>query len=217
MENREDKNSVVLARYVAESIGADLHNGRWATCPAVQITRYWSGEPAPASRFADVRLSWNEEALMVRFVGEQHEPLTISEQPVLDRKTLGIWDRDVCEIFLAPDPKHPEKYFEFEVAPSGEWVDLGIVITPSGRETEWDYASRLTVATEVASKQIFVGMTIPWSERLPKPKEDDEWKTNLFRCVGSDEKTRYMAWRPTFTPEPNFHVPGAFGVLRFTR
>jgi len=58
-------------------------------------------------------------------------------------------------------------------------------------------------------------MTIPWSKRIPKPKCGDEWKANLFRCVGPDEATRYLAWRPTRTPEPNFHVPEVFGVLRF--
>jgi Carbohydrate family 9 binding domain-like len=216
VENQENQKSVVIAPYVADSIVSDLKNELWESCPAVQITQYWSGELAPSSRFAEVRLCWNEKALMVRFVGEQHEPLIVSEQPIVDRKTLGIWDRDVCEIFLAPDPNHPQKYFEFEVSPTGEWVDLGIVMTPSGRQTEWDYTSGITVAVEVGPKQIVVGMTIPWSDRIPRPKAADEWRTNLFRCIGSHEATRYMAWRPTYTPEPNFHVPDSFGVLRFT-
>ena len=32
-------------------------------------------------------------------------------------------------------------YYEFEAAPNGEWVDLGIVMKPTGRDTEWDYSS----------------------------------------------------------------------------
>ena len=216
MENQENQRSLVLARYFPDPIGSDLQNELWESCPAVQITHYWSGELAPSSRFADVRLCWNEEALMVRFVGEQREPLNISEKPIVDRKTLGIWDRDVCEIFLAPDSAHPEKYFEFEAAPSGEWVDLGIAITSSGRQTEWDYESGMKTAVRVKPKQIVVGMTIPWSDRIPKPEAGDEWRANLFRCVGSDEATRYMAWRPTYTAEPNFHIPNAFGLLRFS-
>lgn len=216
MENQENQKSLVIARYFPDPIDSDLQSELWESCPAVQIMHYWYGGRAPSSRFTDVRLCWNEEALMVRFVGEQREPLNISEKPIVDRKTLGIWDRDVCEIFLAPDSAHPEKYFEFEAAPSGEWVDLGIAITPSGRQTEWDYESGMKTAFRVKPKQIVVGMSIPWSDRIPKPAAGDEWRANLFRCVGSDEATRYMAWRPTYTAEPNFHVPDAFGLLRFT-
>ena len=212
----QQQESLVISRYVTEPLGSDLQNELWGSCPAVQISHYWSGEPAPASRFAEVRLCWNDKALMVRFVGEQQEPLNISEKPIVDRKTLGIWDRDVCEIFLAPDYDYPEKYFEFEAAPSGEWVDLGIAITNSGRHTEWDFESEMTTAVQINSERIVVVMTIPWSDRIRKPKSGDEWRANLFRCVGSDEATRYLAWRPTYTAEPNFHVPEAFGILRFT-
>ena len=214
MDQQIDK-SIAIAQYIAGSISLDLQDELWESCPPVQITHYWSGGLAPASRFAEARLCWNEVALRVRFVGEQHEPLVVSDQPVVDRKTLGIWDRDVCEIFLAPDPQHPERYFEFEVAPTGEWVDLAIAFTPAGRQTEWDYISGMSVACEVGLEQIVLALTIPWSDRLPKPNRGDEWSTNLFRCIGPDEATRYMAWRPTYTPEPNFHVPGVFGVLRF--
>src|SRR5206468_5615442 len=104
----------------------------------VQITHYWSGDPAPAARHAEARLCWNDEGLIVRFVCEQHEPLIVAEHPVTDGKTIGLWDRDVCEIFVAPDTTTPNRYFEFEAAPTGEWIDLGIQITPAGKETEWD-------------------------------------------------------------------------------
>jgi hypothetical protein len=126
-----------------------------------------------------------------------------------------LWDRDVCEIFIAPDATNPLRYFEFEAAPTGEWVDLGIVITPAGRETEWDYASGMQTHAMVEPHRIVIGMKIPWSDRIPQPSVGNEWRVNFFRCVGPDEATRYLAWRPTGTPEPNFHVPGAFGWLRF--
>jgi Carbohydrate-binding family 9 len=139
----------------------------------------------------------------------------VSADPVTDRKTLGLWDRDVCEIFLAPDPSNSSRYFEFEAAPSGEWVDLGITFTASGRETDWDFASGFTTAARVENEQLFVGMRIPWSDVLPKPQSGEVWRANLFRCVGPESPDRYLAWRPTKTPEPNFHVPEAFGSLRF--
>ena len=184
-------------------------------CISIFITHQWSGESAPKNRHAEVRLSWTDDALAARFICAQHEPLVAAEHPVIDSKTLGLWDRDVCEIFIAPNPLNPNQYFEFEAAPTGEWVDLALHIGPNGRETEWDYNSGMKTLTSVSDNQIGVGIFIPWSSKIPKPSVGDQWKANLFRCVGADEATRYLAWRPTYTPEPNYHVPEAFGELRF--
>ncbi len=207
---------MIVARYTPETIGVDRHDHPvWEHCEPVRIEHFWSGEPAPASRHAEARVCWSDEALHVRFVCEQHEPLIIAENPVTDRKTLGLWDRDVCEIFVAPDPAHPERYFEFEAAPTGEWVDLGIVVTPAGRETDWDYYSGMTTSARIDRNKLTVGIRIPWSDSIPRPEKGETWLTNVFRCIGPEAPERYLAWRPTRTPEPNYHVPEAFGSLRF--
>jgi len=198
---------MIVARYVTEPA--------WDECQPVRIEHYWSGEPAIASRHAEVRICWTDEALHARYVCAQHEPLVVSANPRTDVKTLGLWDRDVCEIYLAPDRHHPERYFEFEAAPTGEWVDLGIVVTPTGRETDWDYGSGMTTTSELRGNELIVEIRIPWSESIPKPQKGDVWGVNVFRCVGPEAPERYLAWRPTRTPEPNYHVPSAFGELRF--
>ncbi len=211
-----DSDTTIVARFVESPVSeSDFEHEHWRACQPIQIKHYWSGEPAPASRHAEARICWSNEALHVRFVGAQQEPLVVLENPVIDRETLGLWDRDVCEIFLAPDPANASRYFEFEGAPTGEWVDLGITLTPSGRETDWDFASGFTTAARVENDELFVGMRIPWSETLPKPRSGAVWGVNLFRCIGPESPARYLAWRPTRTPEPNFHVPEAFGWLGF--
>ena len=207
---------MIVARYVTEPIAAgDFDHPAWDDSQPVKIEHYWSGEPAPASRHAEARVCWSDEALHVRFVGAQHEPLIVSPDPQMERKTLGLWERDVCEIFVAPDPAAPERYFEFEAAPTGEWVDLGIVGRPNGRDTDWDFNSGMTAAAVAEPKSVKIGMRIPWSEAIPKPRKGDVWRVNLFRCVGPEGRDRYLAWRPTGTPEPNYHVPEAFGSLYF--
>lgn len=207
----------MLATHVAAPLSPDdFENEVWQQCRPEKIAHLWSGEPAPVERHAEVRICWSDEALHVRFVGNQLEPLVVSAEPRTDQKTLGLWDRDVCEIFLAPDPENPSRYFEFEAAPTGEWVDLGIVIASEGRLTDWDYKSGMVSAATVQEATILVGMKIPWSASIPKPSAADVWLINLFRCVGPEAPSRYLAWRPTHTPEPNFHVPEAFGKLTFS-
>jgi hypothetical protein len=211
-----DSDTTILARLVEPPVvESDFENQIWQECQPIGINHLWSGEPAPPTRHAEARICWSNVALHVRFVCAQQEPLVAAANPVIDKKTLGLWDRDVCEIFLAPDPSNPSRYVEFEAAPTGEWVDLGITLTRSGRETDWDFASGFTTAAKLDRDQLFVGMRIPWSAALPKPKQGLAWRVNLFRCVGPEAPERYLAWQPTRAPEPNFHVPEAFGYLRF--
>jgi hypothetical protein len=151
---------------------------------------------------------------VARFVCRQQEPLTISADPQFEQKTIGLWHRDVCEIFVAPDPQTPGRYFEFEASPVGEWVDLAINFTAAVRETDFEFHSGMSAAALVGLGQITVAMQIPWSKSLPKPTKGDVWRVNLFRCVGTGDD-RYLAWQPTYAPEPNFHVPEVFGQLRF--
>jgi hypothetical protein len=206
----------IVAQYANDPLdAADFEAEAWEVCRPVEINHYWSGEPAPPARHTEARICWSDEALHVRFVGTQKESLIIAENPRIDQKTLGLWDRDVCEIFLAPDASNPARYFEFEAAPTGEWIDLGIVVKPDGRETDWDFVSGLTTAAKLEGERLLIGMRIPWSDAIPKPAAGDLWRVNLFRCVGPEAPERYLAWLPTRTPEPNFHVPEVFGTLRF--
>jgi hypothetical protein len=206
---------VIQAPFV-RAVGVEQFDAAvWDECEPVMIAQLWSGAPAPVQRHAEARICWTDEALHVRFVCNQHEPLVVSAEPKTDRKTLGLWDRDVCEIFIATNPATPERYFEFQGAPTGEWVDLGILVRPEGRETDWDYRSGMKAAANVFEKEVKIGMAVPWSASIPKPNRGDLWLVNLFRCVGPEAPDRYLAWRPTYTPEPAFHVPEAFGELRF--
>jgi hypothetical protein len=206
----------IVAPFVARQLSASyLDDSIWSDCQPIQITKLWNGKDAVAQRHAEARVCWTDEALVTRFVGQQTEELVVSSTPVLDRKTLGLWDRDVCEVFVAPAVSKPERYYEFEASPSGEWVDLGLLITPSGRETDWDFASGMTTESSLEENQIIVGIKIPWSVALPKPQKGATWRANFFRCISLDPIERYLAWRPTYAPEPNFHVPEAFGTLYF--
>ena len=208
--------STVFALHVASPPQpAQFDHPAWDTAGPVMIERLWSGEPAPPKRHAEARICWSDAGLHVRFSCGQHEPLIVSPSPNTQKKTLGLWDRDVCEIFIAPDPNNASMYYEFEAAPTGEWLDLAIVINEAGRQTEWDYESGMEATAALEPERLLVGMTIPWSKRIRKPEAGNSWKVNLFRCVGPEAPGRYLAWRPTRAPVPLFHVPEAFGWLRF--
>jgi alpha-galactosidase len=193
----------------------ELDNPSWKKADKVAISQYWQGATAPTGRRSTARMLWSDTALYVRFEAEQTEPLVVSQNPDVSKKTMQLWDRDVCELFLASDPKKAREYFEFEVAPTGEWIDLKIDFTGAERKTDWDYKSGMTSAARIAKGKIIVAMRIPWSALGAKPKTGDVWLGNLFRCVGKDPNRGYLAWSPTMSEKPNFHVPEKFGEFEF--
>ena len=206
---------IEVYRAGAEVAAAELDHDEWNTAPVAHLKRYWSGEVAPVERHAEARLIWSEAALCVRFICRQAEPLVVSASPQTERKTLGLWERDVCEIFIAPDVRTPERYFEFEAAPTGEWLDLAIQRMAHARETDWQYQSGMSAAARIYGGSVTIVMRVPWEAFGRQPQAGENWRANLFRCVGASPRRGYLAWRPTQTARPDFHVPQAFGWLHF--
>jgi hypothetical protein len=212
----QEEKQIIGVRHTAVNLSAtDLFSREWQAAQPVQINRYWSGDAAPASRHCEARLLWSSRALHIRFVCAQGEPLIVSASPQTATKTMGLWDRDVCEIFIAPDPKVIERYFEFEAAPTGEWLDVAIHWTAEQRESDWEFHSHMTSAAQVEKNRIIISMRIPWNHWIHEPQKGERWRVNLFRCVGSDPTRGYLAWQPTRTKQANFHVPQVFGWLIF--
>lgn len=208
----------VTIKHIDQDFSVDqLDHASWKEASPVKIGTYWSGKAAPLGRAFEARLLWSNTALYVRFDASQDEPLVVSEKPDLTKKVVGLWDRDVCEIFIAPEKANRKKYFEFEIAPTGEWIDLGIEVTSQGRKTDFKYKSGITSAARIEKGRVVMAIRIPFAPLGARPKKNDVWLGNLFRCVGKDPTRGYLAWRPTKTQTPNFHVPEAFGEFRFVK
>jgi len=204
-----------VSRVAADLSMDQLADTAWEAADEIKISRDWSGKEAPVDRRFSARLLWSDAAIYVRFDASQGEPMVVNARPDLTQKTVGLWNSDVCEIFIAPDKNVRQKYFEFEIAPTAEWVDLAIEITREGRKTDLEYNSGITSAARVEEGRIVMAIRIPWDAFGRKPRSGDVWLGNLFRCVGKEPNRGYLAWQPTKTPEPDFHVPDVFGELHF--
>ena len=215
-ESDKDMKPVITATHVSTGLTLEqTDHPAWKNADPVSINRYWSGESAPPTRHAEARILWSPAALHLRFICQQGEPLIVSRNPQTQTKTMGLWDRDVCEIFIAPDPNVVERYMEFEAAPTGEWLDVAIHWASGKRNSDWEFNSHMTTAARIEKDRVTIAMRIPWNHGIHEPQKGERWRVNLFRCVGLDPERRYLAWQPTRTPEPNFHVPQVFGWLVF--
>ncbi len=138
------------------------------------------------------------------------------------RRDEPLWQEDVVEVFLAPND--PRQYVELEVNPLGTLFDAKIDSPDGDRRTmkadlEWCCTGfRATVRRErdPASKTLKVLVFVPFSGlgRIP-PAPGEEWWANLFRIDRAPQGDEFSAWQPTFRNPPDFHVPDAFGRLRF--
>ena len=215
--NRDSEIGLKITHIENDFAVGELTNEAWAKADTQSVKKYWSGKNAPVGRQFKAQLLWSKTALYVRFEANRAEPLVISDKPDLSKKTIGLWDRDVCEIFIAPDKSEARRYFEFEVAPTGEWMDVALDITSGERKSDWDYKSGMESAVKVEKDRIVMTVKIEWKAFGKTPKAGDTWLGNIFRCVGKDPDRGYLAWSPTVTVDPSFHVPETFGKFLFSK
>jgi len=184
----------------------------WETAPPISFSADWQGKSADKQRETQVRLFWNPEFLFLRF-DAFYRSITVFADSEPSGRRDHLWDRDVCEVFLQPPGSAARVYKEIEVAPNGFWIDLEI---SPGQKRDMGSGLRRRVNIDERTKQWHAILALPMKSLVEHFKMPAVWRVNFFRVEGASEPRFYSAWRPTNTPEPNFHVPEAFGALVFT-
>jgi len=136
--------------------------------------------------------------------------LTVFDTPSAERERLGLWDRDVVEVFVGGDWTNINRYAEYEVAPTNERLD--VLLNLPEKSFAWDGRAQSVVKVDRKRKV----WTVEW--RMPlevlsttKPARGTRWRLNLYRCDKANNA--YMAWNPVL--KGSFHTPEKFGVLEF--
>jgi hypothetical protein len=207
--------SEAVASYINHEIKleASYPAGEWKRADPVVFASDWQGQNLDPRRQTRVQVLWSEQTLYLRFECSYRELYVFPDSEPSGRRD-HLWDRDVAEAFLQPDPSREHFYREFEVSPNGMWIDLDIF--PGGRA---DLKSGLKRSVFLDEK------SCTWSAELGIPLRSltgvfdpsAVWRANFYRIEGKAEPRAYLAWQPTHTSQPNFHVPQAFGRLRFER
>jgi alpha-galactosidase len=183
----------------------------WRNANPVAFCADWQGQNADPGLETQVRILWSPQTLYLRFECRYRELFLFADSDPNGRRDQ-LWDRDVAEAFLQPDPSRERCYKEFEVSPNGMWVDLDIF--PGGRSNLKSGMTRSVILDE-SSRRWVVELAIPLCSLTERFDSTAVWRVNFFRVEGTSEPRQYLAWQPTHTPQPNFHVPGAFGRMRF--
>lgn len=203
----------IVAARVRQPIALDAAHpaNDWQRATPISFCRDWQGQNPDPGRETTVRVLWSPQTLYLRFECRYRE-LHVFEDAGPNGRRDHLWDRDVAETFLQPDPSRERYYKEFEVSPNGYWIDLDISPGPLA-----DLQSGLTrsVVLDEANKTWAAELAIPMKALAKEFDPHAVWRVNFFRVEGREEPRHYYAWQATHTPKPNFHVPSAFGRMRF--
>ncbi|HEX8252311.1 MAG TPA: carbohydrate-binding family 9-like protein [Thermoanaerobaculia bacterium] len=190
-----------------------------AGCVSVRMRRATDGAPP---RLATSVTAWfDEQYLSVLFsTADDHvlASLVVHDAP--------LYEEDVVEAFIAPDSL--QHYYELEVSPRGTLFDARVDSPDGDRRTmhvdrDWNCEGLIAAVRKVIESD--GASTIDTIVRIPfaalersAPADGETWRANFFRIDRHPEAgDEYSAWQPTLKTPADFHVPAAFGTLRFQR
>ena len=194
----------------------DPEKPSWKHAESVEFDTDASGNshfPEISTRVSSV---WTETYVYF-FFWCRYDSLNVyqGEDPKVERWQL--WDRDVAEVFLNPQPERMNHYYEFEVAPNNQWIDLEIDKTKNPfNDASWNSGFEHATSIDAKNHIWTAEMRIPVSSMsLSAIRPGAEWRVNFFRAAGKgrDDHRKFLAW--SIIPEgKTFHVPTRFGILR---
>jgi hypothetical protein len=155
-----------------------------------------------------VRALWSDKHLYLAYEAPYTE-LTTAAAPQKEER-LGLWNDDVVEAFIAPDPSEPRRYTEYEWAPNGEQLDLAIDFAE--KDFAWTSGMESAVAVDRDAKVWRTEVRIPLSAiSEAAPTGGTRWRLNLYRHDKAHNV--FLAFSPTLTRTA--HTPEKFGWLEF--
>ena len=201
----------------------DLGKPAWKHAQWVEFAHDMGGRLSYPGAATRVAVLWSRRYLYVGF-SCRYDRLNIYEGEDPARERWELWNRDVAEVFVNPQPERVTHYYEVEVAPNNQWIDLEIDKTKvpfndAGWNSGFTHATHIGESGDPASRIWTCEMRIPVTALgvTAMPPAHD-WRINFFRAdgPGGDAERRFLAWN-TIPEGKTFHVPGRFGRLRFRK
>ncbi len=198
----------------------DLSKDVWKDATRVTLGDRISHKPLPGSETQAASL-WTLRYIYFAYWC-RYGSLNIYEGEDPAKERWELWNRDVVEAFINPQPERFLHYYEFEVAPNNQWIDLEIDLSKNPmNDAAWDSHFGHATKLDAEHKSWTVEMRIPVSSMNTSAiKAGDEWRVNLYRCdgPGDDSQRRFLSWSP-LPPGSNgsYHQPATFGLIKFVK
>jgi hypothetical protein len=108
----------------------------------------------------EVRGFWTDTELYFLFISP-YRSLNIFLPPTNESPRRGLWDRDVVEMFVGDDWSNIRHYREYEIAPTGDWIDLAIDLDHPNANPEWRSGWKTSARIDEHAKVWYAACRIP--------------------------------------------------------
>jgi hypothetical protein len=202
------------------SLNTDPRSPMWRNAQSATIVKDCSRNLDYPKIKTEVKAFWTSTDVYFLFICP-YETLNLFLPADPSKPRLKLWDRDVVEVFLGDDWKNIRHYREFEVAPTGDWIDLAIDLDKKGGDRSWRSGWTTSARIDEDAHIWYAAMRIPLeSVTDASVAPGTRWRMNLYRIEGqgADPVRHFLCWQPTcvLNRDPN-HVPENFGTLIFEK
>lgn len=214
-------NDRIVSKFSPQDFVPDgnLQKEVWKTADWVRFDHDMTGKKHYPQSETEVATVWTPHYVYFAYRCKYTE-LNVFENadPAVDK--WGLWNRDVVEVFLNPQPERVSHYYEFEVSPNNLSIDLEINKNESPfNDASWDshfeHATRVDPEHHIWTCEFRIPVA---SMGVKEIHAGAEWRLNLFRADGSgdDSQRRFLSWS-TIPTGVSFHVPTRFGIIQFVK
>jgi hypothetical protein len=212
---------LVEARHTAKDFSpdGDLSKEVWKKAKWIEFDHNPSGKSAYPGAATRVAVAWTENSIYVAF-SCKYDSLNVYEGEDIQKERWELWLRDVAEVFLNPQPDNISHYYEFEVAPNNQWIDLEIEkkkdpFNDASWNSGFEHATRIDPGRHVWTAELRIPLS---SMKVASIQPGAIWRVNFFRAAGKggDQQRMFLAWS-SIPQGQTFHVPSRFGILRFSK
>jgi predicted TIM-barrel fold metal-dependent hydrolase len=193
------------------ALDGKITNPAWQRARVMRMEYNTSDSTAFPEISTPVRALWSDKFLYLAYDSPITE-VAVFDPPLMDKERLGLWDKDVVEAFIAPDPAKLDRYSEYEVAPTGEKLDLTLAAGKS--DFAWSSGFEAASVVDKERHRWTVEMRIPMAAfKSNPPTAGEQWRFNLYRIDRAHKA--FLALNPTL--RGSYHTPARFTPLIFDK
>jgi alpha-galactosidase len=195
----------------------DLDKGVWRLMPRATFDHSYTGDRRYPELQTEVASLWSKKYVYFAFWCKYRDiNVYKGEDPKKERWEL--WERDVVEVFINPEPGKVNHYYEFEVAPNNQWLDLEIDLDKKPfNDAAWNSGFEHAIRIDEKNHLWMCEMRVPVSAMKAQIAAGAQWRGNFYRAEGTgpDEQRSLLAWSTVVARPEAFHNPSRFGIIRF--
>ncbi len=143
---------------------ADPESAAWKTAARSAIVKDCSRVLEYPELRTEIRAFWTDSDVYILF-SCPYKVLNLFLPAQGGGPRNKLWDRDVVEMFLGSDWKNIRHYREFEIAPTGDWIDLAIDLDHESYDQSWRSGWKTAARIDEKSKIWYAAARIPLEGR----------------------------------------------------